>query len=342
MSATSHSDKQTSPEKTGHGITAKPWWPWVKNIVKYGFFAAVAYLLYTQAREVEWDEVLQTMRDRPLSALLLAALLAASSHALYGTFDLLGRHYTGHGLPKLKVCTVNFISYAFNLNMGSLIGGVGFRYRLYSGLGLEAGVITRVVLMSMFTNWLGYLLLGGAAFLLAPLSLPPDWKLDSWGLRWVGAAMVAVALAYMLMCAFSKRRTWTVRGHEMTLPSMRMALLQLAMSVTNWMLIGAIIFVLMEQKVDYVTVLSVLLIAAVAGVITHVPAGLGVLEAVFVALLSHRVPKSELLAVLLTYRALYYLIPLVVAAAAYLLMEARAKRSGSGRDPAPAAGSRDS
>jgi uncharacterized membrane protein YbhN (UPF0104 family) len=64
----------------------------------------------------------------------------------------------------------------------------------------------------------------------------------------------------------------------------------------------------------------------VAGVITHVPAGLGVLEAVFVALLSSQVPKEQLLAVLLTYRALYYLAPLIAATLMYPLFEARLKK----------------
>ncbi|MGJ7583533.1 UPF0104 family protein, partial [Variovorax sp. RHLX14] len=68
------------------------------------------------------------------------------------------------------------------------------------------------------------------------------------------------------------------------------------------------------------------LVAAVAGVITHVPAGLGVLEAVFVALLAHEVPQAKLLGALLAYRGLYYLLPLVVATLGYLVTEARARR----------------
>jgi uncharacterized membrane protein YbhN (UPF0104 family) len=64
----------------------------------------------------------------------------------------------------------------------------------------------------------------------------------------------------------------------------------------------------------------------VAGVITHVPAGLGVLEAVFVALLAHQLPQSRLLAALLAYRAIYYLLPLAIATVAYALTEVRAKR----------------
>jgi glycosyltransferase 2 family protein len=77
----------------------------------------------------------------------------------------------------------------------------------------------------------------------------------------------------------------------------------------------------------------VLLLAAVAGVITHVPAGLGVLEAVFVALLSHKMPQPAILAALVAYRVVYYLAPLCIAAVVYLVMEARAKKlaaSGAG------------
>jgi uncharacterized membrane protein YbhN (UPF0104 family) len=85
-------------------------------------------------------------------------------------------------------------------------------------------------------------------------------------------------------------------------------------------------YLLMRHHVAYSAVLSVLLVAAVAGVITHVPAGLGVLEAVFVALLSHQVAQGKLLGALLAYRALYYLLPLMVAAVAYLVTELRARR----------------
>ena len=65
----------------------------------------------------------------------------------------------------------------------------------------------------------------------------------------------------------------------------------------NWVLMGTIVWVLFEGRVDFATVLGALLMAAVAGVITHVPAGLGVLEAVFVATLSGALPATEVLAV---------------------------------------------
>jgi uncharacterized membrane protein YbhN (UPF0104 family) len=102
---------------------------------------------------------------------------------------------------------------------------------------------------------------------------------------------------------------WTVRGHELYLPPPRMAMLQMAISCVNWCLMAAIIWVLLQQKIAYTDVLTVLLVGAIAGVVLHVPAGLGVFEAVFIALLSHRISEGQLLAALLGYRAVYYIGP---------------------------------
>jgi glycosyltransferase 2 family protein len=224
---------------------------------------------------------------------------------------------------------VNFISYAFNLNLGALVGGVAFRFRLYTKLGLKLGEITRVVSFSMLTNWIGYVLLGAVSLLWWPLALPADWTLHGHALQLVGALMLLLVIAYLGVCAFARRRTWAVYGHKVKLPSLRLALLQLLMSCSNWLLMAGLLYVLLQQRVAYDEVLGVLLVAAVAGVITHVPAGLGVLEAVFVALLSTQVPKEQLLAVLLIYRALYYLVPLMVATLMYLVFEARLKKGAA-------------
>ncbi len=70
-----------------------------------------------------------------------------------------------------------FISYAFNLNLGSLVGGLGFRFRLYSRQGVEDADITRTIAFSMWTNWFGYITLAGVLFLFHPIELPADWRL---------------------------------------------------------------------------------------------------------------------------------------------------------------------
>jgi uncharacterized membrane protein YbhN (UPF0104 family) len=126
------------------------------------------------------------------------------------------------------------------------------------------------------------------------------------------------------VCFRARRRAWTIRRQRIVLPSGRVALWQLGVSAGNWALIGAVMYVLMQHHVAYLGVLGVLLVAAIAGVITHVPAGLGVIEAVFVALLGQHVPQAELIAALLAYRALYYLAPLAVAAIVLIGIESRA------------------
>ncbi len=307
---------------------ARPWWPWTRRLLTVLFFAAVVTLLARYARNVDWDDVLGSLRDTPRPALLAAVGFAAASHLLYSCFDLIGRRYTGHKLATRKVMAVNFVSYAFNLNLGSLIGGIAFRYRLYSRLGLANGQITRILSMSMLTNWLGYMLLGGFMFLVHPLQLPPTWKMGNHGLQWLGGALVLVALAYVMACLRSGDRVWTIRGHDLYLPSARMAGLQLAMSCLNWSLMAGAVYMLLQQRVPYSDVVTVLLIGAVAGVIAHVPAGLGVFEFVFVALLSHQVSEGRLLAALLGYRAIYYIVPMLVAALLYLVMEVHARKQG--------------
>jgi hypothetical protein len=202
---------------------------------------------------------------------------------------------------------------------------VGFRYRLYSRLGLKNGVITRVVSMSMLTNWLGYKLLAGVLFIVHPLALPPAWHMGNHGLEWIGMLLVAVSAGYIAACVYWGDHVWEWRGHELYLPPWRMALLQYAISAVNWCLMAAIIWVFLGRQIYYADVLTVLLIGAIAGVVAHVPAGLGVFEFVFVALLSHVVSEGRLIAALLGYRAVYYILPLGIASLLYLWMEVQAK-----------------
>lgn len=301
-------------------------WAWVKRGVGLAFLLLVVVMIVRYARNVDWDEVWASVRALPLTVIAQAAVFAAASHMLYSCFDLFGRRYTGHGVPAHRTMQIAFISYAFNLNMGSTVGGIGMRLRLYCALGLCAPDVARILTLSMVTNWLGAMVLAGGFFTFSPLALPPHWKLDSDGLQMLGVALLALVIVYLALCGGSRRRSWTVRGHTIELPPWRMALLQVAISAANWMTIAAVIWSLLQGRVDYADVLSVLLLAAMAGLIVRVPAGLGVLEAVFLALLSHRVPEGQLLGALLAYRAIYYIAPLAVAAVLYLLTEAHARR----------------
>lgn len=309
-----------------NAVARHPGWRLAKRGLALGFFVLVLVLLVLLAQRLDWQEVLATLRAYRPATLLLAAGSALASHLVYSCFDLLGRLYTRHRLPWRQVLPVTFVSYAFNLNLGSLLGGVAFRYRLYSRLGLGKGVITQVLTLSLITNWLSYLCLAGTLFALRLVELPPGWTLGGATLQGLGGLLLALVTAYLLLCRLSHRRYWKIRGREIGLPSLPLSLTQIALGASNWTLMALTVFILLQQRVDYLSVLGALLLASIAGLIIRVPAGLGVLEAVFIALLHHRVSEGNLLAALIGYRAIYFLAPLLIASLTYLALEAHAKK----------------
>ena len=100
------------------------------------------------------------------------------------------------------------------------------------------------------------------------------------------------------------------------------------------LLYAGAVWALAQGQVPYPAALATVLLGAVAGLISRIPAGLGVLEAVGTAVLSAWLPATQALAVMLAFRALYYLAPLAVAALALLATELlwrrRAPQSGAG------------
>ncbi|MBF7957634.1 lysylphosphatidylglycerol synthase domain-containing protein [Rahnella victoriana] len=304
-----------------------PKWRLAKKILTGIFFIAVAVLLVVYARTVNWEDVWQVIRHYNRTTLLMSVGLVIVSYLLYGCYDLLARAYCGHKLAARQVMLVSFICYAFNLTLSTWVGGIGMRYRLYSRLGLPGGTITRIFSLSISTNWLGYILLGGIIFTSGVVDLPSHWYISDGTLRIVGIALLAMVAVYVWFCAFAKHRHMTVKGQKLVLPSFKFALAQMVISAANWMAMAAIIWLLLGQEVNYFFVLGVLLVSSIAGVIVHIPAGIGVLEAVFIALLAgEHTSQGAIIAALLAYRMLYYFLPLLLALVCYLLLESRAKK----------------
>jgi uncharacterized membrane protein YbhN (UPF0104 family) len=300
-------------------------WPVIraraKQLAPWALAALVLVLLARHARAIDWSQVWGALQQQPLGGLALAAVLALVSHALFSSYELVGRHEIGHKVPIARTLGIGAVCYAFNLNFGSLVGALAMKLRLYGNAGLKPKQVARIIVLSIVTNWSGYLLLGGLLLLWWPPPLPPRFELSAGALPALGAALVGVSIGYVLACALRHGKQIRLRGHRFAPPVLRVALWQLAVASANWALMGAIVWVLLSQAVPYATVLGVLLLAAVAGVVTHVPAGLGVLEAVFVACLGATVATPTMLAALLSYRAVYYLVPLALASIGYAASE---------------------
>jgi len=196
------------------------------------------------------------------------------------------------------------------------------RLRLYRGAGLAGGPIARVALYAVTTNWIGYCLLAGMVLASARLPLPGGVAPEAaW--RVLGAAMLLLVAAYLFACARWPGRPLRVRGHGLPLPTLRIAGWQLLLSTLNWALIGALMFVLLPDGVAYPRVLAVVLLAAVAGALLHTPAGLGAWESAFLLALGGELGRPAIIAALLAWRGLYYVLPLAIALVLYATLEAR-------------------
>ncbi|CAG1015635.1 Inner membrane protein YbhN [Burkholderiaceae bacterium] len=284
-----------------------------------GLLVLGAALLAHHLLQVDWAAMRGVMADMPRSALLAAGLLSAASYAVYCCFDLLGKRTTGHALDSARVVAIGFVSHACSLSLGP--AGAGVRFRLAMRHGLPAHLVAALWIFNVASNWLGFMLITGTAFATQLFVLPDTWALGQEALRWLGVALLAALFAFLLACRFAHHRAWTVRGVSFSLPPAWVAALQCGLSALNWLLIAGVVHVLLRGQASFEQVLGAVMASAVALAIIDVPAGLGVTEAVFFALLGSQVGPTELLGALLAYRAIFFVAPLLLAALVYLLLE---------------------
>lgn len=130
-------------------MTHKAWHAWGKRLLTVLFIVLIPVLLFTLARNLDWNEVRQSLAAYRPSTLVVGLGLALCSYLTFASYDLLARAYTGHTLPARQVLPVAFVCYAFNLNFTTWVGGVALRYRLYGRLGLDTATITRILTLGL-------------------------------------------------------------------------------------------------------------------------------------------------------------------------------------------------
>ncbi len=294
-----------------------------------GLLIAAAVMITSYARHVDWHAVLAALRNYAAPQIATAAGLTLGSFVLYSCFDLFGRHYTGSKLPTWRVMIITAISYAFNLTLGSIAGAAGVRLRLYQQQGVKAADVARIIGISVAINWLGYAAVAGVLFAANIVHLPAAWDVSSATLPLIGWALIATVVAYLLATLFFGDRNFSLRGHSLCLPKFSTALLQIVLGGSNWMLMGAVFYCLLQQRIGYPVTLAIVMVSSVAGIISRIPGGIGVLEAVSIAILASQLTETKILAGVLAYRAIYYIVPLLLAAAGFLALEALDRRDRS-------------
>lgn len=279
-------------------------------------FAAAVWVLHRELRTYHLKDILQALGAISSGRLWAAAGLTGLSYAVMTGYDALAMRYIRHPLAYARIGLASFIGYAFSNNIGlSMIAGASVRYRLYSVWGLSTVQITQVVAFCTLTLWLGFFGLGGGVFAIDPLTIPAALRIPLGSIRLVGAVMLAIVGVYIFITLLRKTPV-TIRGWEIDLPPIHIVLLQLVLGALDWMLAGAVLYVLIgpDVGVSYPGFLSVYLLAQMMGLASQVPGGLGVFETSVVLLLSPGMPSSQILGALLAYRAIYYWMPLGIAA----------------------------
>lgn len=280
-------------------------------------FCGALWVLYHELKVYHLDEILEHLRELPAYFLLVALVLTVLSYLMRMAYDSLALHHIQHPLSYSKTALVSFIGYAFSNNMGfGMLTGAPVRYRLYSSWGLSALEITNIIAFCTLTFWIGFFTLGGVVFLLEPVVVPKALHLPFGTAHPVGIVFLAIVITYFLWNVFRKRPLKVGRW-EFPLPSLRIHLIQIAVSLLDWALAGAVLYVLLPPlgNLSYPGFLGIYLLAQTAGLISQVPGGLGVFETMVLLLLSPTIQAPAILGALLVYRCIYYILPLLLAVA---------------------------
>jgi len=300
-------------------------------LIALGLFVVALEVLRIELRTVTWRELSTDIWATPVTQLTAALVLTALNYIALTGYDLLAFAYVGNPLPRARVAAASLLAYAIANNVGfAMLSGASVRYRFYTRWGVTGEELSRIVFSYSVTFWLGLFALGGLSLATAPL--PEGSGLPT--------RAIVVPLGWLLMLvppaylALTVRRTGPlrIRRFELPLPTPAIAALQILISAVDWALAGAVLYVLLPpQAPPFLTFLGTFLIAILFGMISHVPGGVGVFEGLMVLLLSPYLTSGELLPSLVVFRAVYYLLPLVVALVGLVVDEAWQRRGPMAR-----------
>ena len=232
--------------------------------------------------------------------------------------------YTGRDLPYRKIALASFVS----LSIGHTLGFAAFssgavRYRFYAGWGLSAGDVGRILVFCGLTVLLGLTTLGGIACLLGPRLVARTFGAAPGAVIAVGGLLLALVALYVLLAAVV-RLPIRIRHFELPLPPLRLALGQIACGTGDFLMVSAVLHQMLSatSAVGFFPVAAGYVVANSAGIVSHVPGGLGVIEAVLLSLL----PGANVVGALVAFRVVYFLIPFLIGALLFGVCELRRQR----------------
>ena len=297
---------------------------WLGPIAGLVVFGVAAIVLHREFSEFKVADVLAYLGAIPRASVAGALALTVVSYWWLGFYDVLAQRYARKVVAYGRTVLAAFVAYAFGHNL-ALAGftAAAVRLRLYGASGLSAIEVATVSAFCSITSMLGLALLASMSLLFEPRQIALALHIDRRLPVALGAVLFAIVFTYFVWAAFARKplefRGWTLRQ-----PGPRIAVAQLALGVTDFSLAGLVLWMLLppEAHIGYFAFTGMYAGAIAAGLLSHVPGGLGVFEAA-IALMLPEVPKDRLLGALVAYRAIYYIAPLLMGALTLLTVELR-------------------
>ncbi len=302
-------------------------------------FGAV-YVVQREFRTLSVAEIRAAMDAITVRALWVAGGLTVLAYLVLAVYDKLGSAYAGHPVSWPRSFLASFCGYSLAHNLGfAAVSGAAVRYRLYSAWGLSPVEIAKVVGFTSLTFGLGGMALGGAVLVFEPEVLP--WFGDHvprWALQALAVPFWGIVIAYVVLSRFV--RHIRVFGHEIDLPGPRMALTQVALATVDVAVTAAIFYALLPaaEGLTFLRFLGIYLAAYSAGILAHVPGGIGVFDGAILLGLQPYLPAAEVIGALFVFRLYYYIGPLFIAGALFAGFEVTQRRGIFARVAALGAG----
>ena len=292
--------------------------PWnsVGIAVSVVIVLVASMILFRLLRDIEVDTVVVALRAKRMPDVAVAAALVMASYAALTFYDYFALRTIGRrDVPYRVAAFANFTSYTIGHNLGLTVAGAAvIRLRIYGAWGIGVVDIAKIAFITGLTFWLGNAVVLGAGLVTEPEAARTITDLPPWVNRSIGLAALAGIVAYLAWLLPRQRAVG--RGKwRIALPSWRLTLLQIAIGVADLCLATLAMQALLplQLSIDFTALLVVFVTAVLLGFVSHAPGSLGVIEATMLVGLP-QFPKEELLASLLVFRVLYFVIPLCLAA----------------------------
>jgi len=296
-------------------LTSTIGWNRVGFLLSVAIIAVALVVLVHMLRDLDVDQVIAALQAITPHRIAFAGLFVAGGYFTLTFYDWFALRTIGHAeIPYATAALSGFTSYAVGHNIGATVfTGGAVRYRIYSSHGLTAVDVAKICFVAGLTFWLGNATVLGLSVAIEPNAAMPITQLPGWLNRLIALGILSVLFSY-IGWVWSAPRTIGKSDWTVSLPDGPSTLLQIVIGLFDLGCCAMAMYMLLpsEPHVGFVTILVVFVSATLLGFASHAPGGLGVFDAAMLVAL-WQFEKEDLVAGLLLFRVLYYLVPFAVA-----------------------------